>query len=120
MANEGEGLGKVPEILAKRQAIVTLADGSTIVVHKWGRDKFSVLLPLVGSLKDFQTIAEQSVAEVDRERVRGMEPDDQLAISVAATALNVTEAVLKNLRALLDQNEGLAGALAKRVPSNLK
>jgi len=120
MAKDEAGLGKTPEILGKRQATVELSDGTTVIVYKWGRDKFATLLPLVGNLKDSPTIAEQSVAEADREKVRALDPLDLLAISVAASKLNVTEAVLKNLSELLSQSRGLTEALKDPSPSNPK
>lgn len=114
---EGEtaaaGLGTEPEAHKKRQDVVTLADGSTIVVHKWSGPKYMEFLPKVGFLPHVPLLAEQSVVEADRERVRAMDFDDQLAISVRASALNVTPAMLKNLDALLQQRTGVEDALAK-------
>lgn len=111
MANE--------EALAKRQRVVQLSDGSTVVVYKWSNQKSPELLPLVGLLAHAPTVAEQSVAEADREKVRGLEFEDQLQISTAASELNVTPGILKNLRALLDQRKGLEEALIpKKDPSN--
>lgn len=119
MANEEGGLSKSPEAISKRQAIVTLSDGSTIVVHKWSHLKQGELLPMVGLLPMVPTLAEQSVAEADRARVRDLDYDDLLSISTAATALNVTERTLKNLQTLLDQRKGLEEALkSSKSPSN--
>lgn len=116
---EAETLGTAPEALDKRQRIVTLADGSTIVVHKWSNQKSPELLPLVGLLVHVPTLAEQSVSEADREKVRGLDFDDQLQISTAASELNATPRILKNLRTLLDQRKGLEEALTrKKDPSN--
>jgi hypothetical protein len=111
-------LAKTPEGLGKREALVDLSDGSTIVVHKWASGKYRELLPHVGLLAGVPTIAEQSVAEADRERVRTMEFDDQMAIATAGSALSVTPSVLKNLQTLLDQRRGLEDATKKAAPSN--
>lgn len=116
MEGETAGLGAEPEALKRRQRLVTLSDGSTVVVHKWSDQKNVELLPMVGLLPHVPTLAEQSVAEADRERVRAMDFGDKLAISTAASALNVGPAVLKNLAALLLQRSGLENALDRNKP----
>ncbi len=112
-------MAKTPEVLGKRTSIVELSDGKTIVVHKWSSEKYRELLGHVGLLSGVPTLAEQSVAEADRERVRGMDFEDQLAIATAGSELSVTPAVLKNLSTLLGQRRGLEEAMVKKeAPSN--
>jgi len=101
MAGEEVTLGTTPEALAKRRADVVLSDGSTITVHKWSWLKFQALIPLVGLLGSSLKLATESVEEKDRERVSKMDGDDILAISIAATNLNLTPGVLGNLETLL-------------------
>lgn len=112
---EGEILEKAPDALAKRRALVKLSDGSEIAVLKWSNAKFAELLPFQASMDKIPFVAEQSVAEEDRERVRGLDFGDQIAIVNAAFELNVTEAVLKNLPTYMKNNARFVEAAAKSV-----
>ncbi len=116
MADKEEGIGKMPEALAKRRREVTLSDGSTIFVEKWSNEKFAALLPFQASMDKIPMIAEQSVAEADREKVRALDLGDQMAITNAAFELNITESVLKNFPAFMKNQARFVEATKRIVP----
>ena len=115
MADEVNPIDKSPDALANRQRVVQLSDDSTVVVPKWSREKYGVLLPFMADIDKIPVVAEQSVGEADREKVRGMEFGDQMAIANAAFDLNVTESVLKNLPAYMKNNARFVEAATKSV-----
>ncbi len=116
MADEKADLGATPDAIARRHDDVTLSNGKVVKVHKWSTPKFQKLIRLVGNIDQVQVIAVESVEEKDRAAVEDMGGEDHLALAVAATALNVTPATLKNFAALLKQSGDIQAALGIKVP----
>lgn len=97
---------------------VTLGDGSTIRVLKWSWAKFKDMIVLVGNVKEALQVAEMSVAEEDRERVRNANPEDIMEIAAEAARINVTPKVMRNFPYFLEKGQALGEAItaAKSSP----
>jgi len=92
----------IPAALANRREVVTLWDGSTVLVETWSWPKFLELYKSVGKMEQVPLLAEMSVQPCDREKVKNATPLDLVKIAAASTRLNMTPELLKNLKALAD------------------
>jgi hypothetical protein len=116
VADKAANLGTAPAAIVKRRVDVVLSDGTVMTVHKWSWPKYQKLWSLVGNTTQALTIAQESVAEADRQKVETLDPDDIASLAVAATDLNITETTRKNLKAQLRQSGEIADALGVKPP----
>ena len=107
---------KTPEAL-QTGVNVTLEDGSTMRVLRWSWAKFKDMIVLVGNVHEALKVAEMSVAEEDRERVRKASPGDVLEIAAEAARINLTPKVMRNFPYLLEKGQALAEAISGAKPS---
>ena len=106
-------MSSVPAALGSRQRTITLANGQTVVVEKWGWAKLQELFKLCGSLENVPKIAEQSVRPEDREKLKDATDADLLEIAAVSTELNMSGQVAKNVgtlaKAWAQLSEGMDG-----------
>lgn len=130
MANESEAMERLPEALSKRNKIIGLEDGKTIVVQKWSTTKFiSIVDYIMRSLGDIPQaslqkmvvgndpresaatflsvlgskvtgIVELSVREEDRNKIRDLDAEEFLDVLEGVLELNLTEKLIKKVQSL--------------------
>lgn len=93
-------LSTAPPALTERQRTVTLSDGKTVIVEKWGWRKLWELARCTGDPDKIPHIARESVRAEDREMVDALPMEDQLAIAAAAADLNLKGETGPNLLTL--------------------
>src|ERR1041384_4303597 len=97
MTEKKPGLEVLPDAL-NRERPVTLSTGETVTVQKWSIAKARALTQMAGDDSKLAYLAEQSVIESDRGKLKELQEEDLLTVATAAVELNA--GLLKKLLAL--------------------